>query len=146
MWLGMHYARKSPTPPPRRPLSIAGESMQGGTERPLGEAGKVKPGLEPQDARAVDTCQGEMPTRTKEFSHPKREWYVAGSNVGRASKPFDITLRVAGFGVFPTELQCCFVHVFPQDAQFLPLGIVIYILCHHMLEVCYWHFHCLSYS
>lgn len=69
---------------------MAGQSLHEGPERPLCEAVKVKPGLcwKLQDVRG-DGDMEYLPRRdaNREWNHPKRKKYVAGSKDGR-TEPF----------------------------------------------------------
>ena len=55
--------------------------------------------------------------------------------IWRHEEHFDIRLGDITFGVFSACLGSCFSPVF-SHYSLLPFGIVLYTLCHYMLEVC----------
>lgn len=75
------------------------------------------------------------------LGQPKGEKYAADSKAGEAvpSKPFktkvpETRLGATGFAILQAKTQTC--SVFPPHVPIPPLEMVMYILCHEMLDVC----------
>ena len=117
-------------------------SLNRGLERPLWEAGKIRPGLpwrsqDGGDARAV----GSLPRRAADRSGTSpRERSVLQSTklkgVGdlRSILTSDMEMQSLEFAqpVFSLALAQHFLAILP----FLRFEMAMYILCHYMLEVC----------
>lgn len=101
---------------------------------------KVKPGLswKPPDVWD-DRIMGCMPRKAtnRAWKQPKVEKYDVVNKAGKEpfNKPFDIKHVVTEFQVFPDEFCSCSGPI-SSLFLFLHFGMVIYILCHRMLEVC----------
>lgn len=109
-------------------------SLHGRLERPLSEAVKVKPGFlwRPQyvrNSRALGYLPGRASNR--EWSQPKEEkrnlkrWRVFWHQAWRC--------RVQ---VSPDGFCLALIHYFFTMFPFSPFGMIMFILCHCMLEVC----------
>lgn len=84
---------------------------------------------------------GYLPRRTahRDWKNPRESLLpVAVSKTGREepSKPFDMEHGVTEFGVCPGGFWSSFGLLFPYYAP-IPFGMVMYSLCHFMLEICY---------
>lgn len=87
------------------------------------------------DSRAVGYLLKRAAKR--EWNQPKRKKCVAVNKAKRSWRSeecFDISYGDAEFGVCPVCLTL--VQYFLTMLRSLPFGIVVYILCHYMLEVC----------
>ena len=89
--------------------------------------------LEMSDPRAVQY----LPKRGEDqfFNQAKRERCVAvyKAEMNWRSLHFDIRHRDADFGVCTAGFGLALIQHSPP---FFPFGMVMYILCHYMLEVC----------
>ena len=118
---------------------MSGVSLNGAPGKPLCEAMKMKPGFHQRfqdagDVRAV----GYQPRRAEDqvWNQPKRDKCIAVMKLQdwRAEAFSNIRHGDAEYGVcllvFGLALAQYFLTMFP----FLPFGIIMYFLCHYMLE------------
>ena len=102
---------------------------------------KAKPGLSwrPQNIED-DRAMGYLPRKVanREWNQPKRKQCTAVNKDERSwryEEHFDIRHGEAEFGVCPAGFGLVLVQIFFTMILFLPFGIVMYILCHCMLEI-----------
>lgn len=106
----------------------------------LCEAMKVKPGLcwRPQDIEMPELWDATKESCRLGVEPCPREREVCCSqqteSSWRSEEHFDIRHGDGEFGGFPTGFLPCFGPEFSYYAPFPPFGMVIYILCHCMLE------------
>ena len=92
---------------------------------------------DPQDAEDAGVV-GHLPKKAVDcvWNESSREKYVAANKAERSEEYFDIRHGHAEFGVTPLGFELALVENFLTMLPFLPFGMVMYILCHCMLEVC----------
>lgn len=117
-------------------------SLNGGLERPLCEAVKLKPGLpwrtqDIRDARVMGYLRGELLTQNS--TSPRRKKCVIVNKADQSWRSENIltsdmemqNVEIAQW-VFSLSLTQYFLTVIPS----LRFGKVMYISCHCMLQVC----------
>ena len=84
---------------------------------------------------------GYLPRRdtNREYNQPTRKKSVVVHRAEQSWRPeehFDTRHGDAEFGFCPAGFWSCFGPVFSRFVPLLSFGMVMYILCHYMLEVC----------